>query len=85
MAERNRASSIPPEELHGSVQVVTEPELEELRERFQGKQFDPELLTAWHDSQAGQAYHYGGTPLFLEADDPGFDVVKAVQTLLGLN
>jgi len=74
---------IPPEELHGTVQVITGQELVELRDHFQGEEFNPDLLTTGHDSQAGTWIRYGGTLLFLEADSPDFDSVQATQKLLG--
>lgn len=83
MAERKN-SSIPPEELHGAVQVVTEDNLAKLRALLQGKQFDEELLTTGHDSQAGTWVSYAKNLLFLEADSPEFDSVQAIKKLLGL-
>lgn len=83
MAERKDVS-LSPEELHGAVIAVDEQKLAELKGRFQGKQFNPELLTYSHDSQAGGAVHYGGVLLFLEADSPDFDDAEVTQKLLGL-
>jgi len=83
MAER-KDILLSPEELHGAVKVIGDEDLMRLRRRFQGKEFNPELLTYSHDSQAGGAVRYGDVLLFLEADSPDFDSAEATQKLLGL-
>ena len=84
MSKGERDALIPPEELYGAVQVISENDLADLKTRFQGKPYNPNLLTTSHDSQAGEAILYGGVLLFLEADSPKFDCDQAIQKLLGL-
>lgn len=85
MPERDKLPSIPAEDLYGAVQVVTDEELMNLRARYQGKKFDRKLLHTGHDSQAGERVSYGGTILFLEADNSAFNYIQATKLLLGLS
>ena len=52
-----------------------------LREQYEGEEFNPELVSTWHDSQAGLAISYNEETIFLEADHVKNDQ-EAINTLV---